>query len=69
MAQRTFEISQEQYQSMADDSGGFCIGCGAEASGVEPDARNYKCEDCGQPSVFGIEELLIMGQIEFTDDD
>jgi len=42
-----------------DDSIGFCKACGAETSGVEPDARNYECEACGQPQVFGAEELLI----------
>jgi len=44
----------------ADDSLGFCIECGAEANGVEPDARRYTCESCGKPNVYGAEELLIM---------
>ena len=39
---------------------GFCIDCGSEESDVEPDARNYRCEACGQKEVFGAEELLIM---------
>jgi predicted RNA-binding Zn-ribbon protein involved in translation (DUF1610 family) len=43
-----------------DDNVGFCRSCGAEAFYVEPDARNYKCEDCGEFEVFGAEELLIM---------
>lgn len=38
---------------------GFCIKCGAEAYGVEPDAREYECEECGENSVYGAEELLI----------
>jgi hypothetical protein len=38
---------------------GFCIACGAEAYGVEPDARDYICESCGQPKVYGAEELLM----------
>jgi len=38
---------------------GFCTACGAEQGGCEPDARGYECESCGQPSVFGAEELLI----------
>lgn len=42
-----------------DDSIGFCKACGAETSGVEPDARNYECEVCGERQVFGAEELLI----------
>ena len=44
-----------------DDNTGFCTGCGTEASGVEPDARKYICEACGQPKVYGAEELLMMG--------
>lgn len=39
---------------------GFCRACGEEASGCEPDARNYKCESCGACEVFGAEEALIM---------
>jgi predicted RNA-binding Zn-ribbon protein involved in translation (DUF1610 family) len=44
----------------ADDNLGFCIACGEEAYGVEPDARKYKCETCGKKKVYGAEELLIM---------
>lgn len=42
----------------ADDYIGFCVGCGTETSGVEPDARNFHCETCDRPLVFGAEELL-----------
>lgn len=41
-----------------DDHAGFCRACGAEAQGVEPDARNYTCEGCEEPQVFGAEEFL-----------
>ena len=30
-----------------------------EAEGVEPDARRYDCEICGEPGVYGAEELLL----------
>lgn len=43
----------------ADDNLGFCIACGEEAYGLEPDARKRKCESCGQKAVYGAEELLI----------
>ena len=47
--------------AIADDgSVGFCLACGQEAQGVEPDARRYHCESCGEPKVYGAEELLIM---------
>ena len=42
-----------------DDCLGFCISCGAEAYSVEPDARKYTCPVCGDPCVYGAEELLI----------
>ncbi len=41
------------------DNPGFCLECGAEVDGVEPDAQRYKCEVCGEPAVFGCEELLM----------
>jgi hypothetical protein len=44
----------------ADDSLGFCLACGEEANGVEPDARRYTCESCGAAKVYGAEELLMM---------
>lgn len=40
------------------DNPGFCIQCGCEADGVEPDAQRYTCESCGAPAVYGAEELL-----------
>lgn len=42
-----------------DDNEGFCTACGEEAGPVEPDARRYKCEACGENQVYGAEELLI----------
>ena len=42
------------------DNPGFCLSCGAEAEGVEPDARNYECEVCGANQVYGAEELAMM---------
>lgn len=41
------------------DNPGICIACGNEQEGCEPDARNYECEACGEPQVFGAEELLL----------
>ena len=41
------------------DNPGFCLRCGAEADGCEPDARRYRCESCDALQVYGAEELLI----------
>lgn len=43
-----------------DDYLGFCLACGNEQGGCEPDAREYKCEACGERKVYGAEECLIM---------
>lgn len=40
------------------DNPGFCIACGFEAGGVEPDARRHECESCGARAVYGAEELF-----------
>ncbi len=45
----------------SDDSTGFCLACGEQAYGIEPDAHGYTCDSCGQPKVYGAEELLMMG--------
>jgi hypothetical protein len=37
---------------------GFCLACGMDVDGVEPDARGDRCESCGAPRVYGAEEVL-----------
>lgn len=44
-----------------DDCTGFCIHCGFEQSGVEPDAQKYECEACERRGVYGAEQLVLMG--------
>ena len=41
------------------DNPGFCIVCGVDAEGCEPDMRRGKCEACGKRAVFGADELLL----------
>ena len=48
------------------DSTGFCIGCGAEVDGIEPDVCKDECERCGESAVYGVEELALMGYVIFT---
>lgn len=38
---------------------GFCIACGADHDGCEPDARNYKCYECGKREVYGAEQVML----------
>ena len=46
--------------AIEDGTIGFCIECGHEQDGCEPDAREYLCENCSKKSVYGAEEILIM---------
>jgi len=51
------EAVERQHSSL--DNPGFCVACGEEAEGCEPDARKYPCEYCEQKAVYGAEELLL----------
>ena len=44
----------------ANDYIGFCIKCGKEMYGCEPDMTHGECENCECRAVYGAEELLIM---------
>lgn len=45
-------------QQLDLDNPGFCVACGNEQEGCEPDARKYECEACGENKVYGAEELM-----------
>lgn len=62
----TFEFTESEFLASSDDHEGRCTKCGAEAYGVEPDARKYTCEECGEAAVYGLEELLMMGLVEIA---
>ena len=58
MSQVEFEDARESYQ-------GFCTECNEITidGGVEPDATDYYCDSCGNDTVVGMEEALLMGEI------
>lgn len=58
-----FVPSFDEIEEAAEEMAGFCISCGATADRVEPDARRYTCEACGEPRVYGAEELVLMGLV------
>lgn len=60
-AKRTF--TQSRIEQASAEHNGFCIGCGHEQGECEPDVRGFKCEDCGQPKVYGTAELVLMGNV------
>lgn len=69
--QLMFLLSESEYAAMDDECIGLCVICGEERSQTEPDAENYPCasEECLQEKVFGVPQLLIMGQVDIVDDD
>ena len=58
----TFDL--ETIESAMEDYIGFCISCGDEHGQCEPDAHEYTCEQCKTPTVYGAEELIIMGLVK-----
>jgi len=56
-ADRIFEAVEREFTTL--DNPGFCLHCGAEADGCEPDAGQYPCESCGETAVYGAAEILI----------
>lgn len=63
------QMTKSDYAYLSEDSFGVCIQCGAEIDGIEPDARRYECPECGHLAVYGLEEALLIGQIEFVDEE
>lgn len=55
----TVEVIKEAIENQQ----GFCISCGAVHDCIEPDARGYKCDECGAEKVFGAEEIILMGRV------
>ena len=65
---KSISISEEEYKIHEEDYDGICIKCGEwKFGGCEPDARNYKCDECGNMSVFGTMEAMISGFIDIGD--
>lgn len=58
---RTFTL--EQIAEASALQAGYCVGCGAMREECEPDAREYQCDECKQPLVYGAEELMLMGRV------
>lgn len=57
-AERICEAVERHNTSL--DNPGFCVACGDEQDGCEPDMERGECEHCGKRAVYGAEQLLIM---------
>lgn len=55
--ERVIEAVRRQETTL--DNPGFCIACGIEQEGCEPDARKYPCESCEKRTVYGASEIMM----------
>ena len=63
------QMPESDYQYAVDNDEGFCTSCkDFTRDCCEPDACNYPCPECEQRTVYGAEEALMMGLIEFSDE-
>ena len=62
-------MTPEEYEENVEENNGFCTTCKKITvfGGCEPDAREYECPDCGNSTVYGTEEALIMGVIKIDE--
>ena len=60
-----YEVIEQAIES--DEYIGYCLACGSEHEGIEPDAREYLCDQCSSHQVYGAEEILIMGMADMEE--
>ena len=59
------ELDYDEIEEMIYEGGmGICTKCCSLQSGVEPDAEGYICENCGEATVMGIENAVVMMELE-----
>lgn len=57
-------VMTAEFQRLAmDGTTGFCLACGHDQEGCEPDTKKDVCESCEAPKVYGLEQLIIMNLI------
>jgi hypothetical protein len=63
------DLAQTELEDNPDGYGGFCASCGEYHDNVEPDAAQYTCGNCGKPTVYGCENIVIVeGYVELLND-
>lgn len=66
-SEKPIPITEDEYFVAMEEYWGICLNCEhIQEGGVEPDARNYPCENCDQNQIFGFEEALLMGKLEIA---
>lgn len=67
---KKLEMTESEFSELSDSYAGICLACGEiQYDGVEPDAEEYECESCAENQVMGLEQALICGHLELTEDE
>ena len=62
------KVSPEKLNKLLlDGTEGYCTHCGSFQHSVAPEARNDTCETCSNTTVFGVEELVALKQVQVLD--
>jgi len=58
-------LNYEEVLDYTECYAGYCTDCNqiTQDYGVEPDAEKYSCLECGEHTVMGIENAILMGHI------
>ncbi len=64
------KMTQEKYESHFDNDAGYCTHCKEiTMAGVESDAQEYECSECGNESVMGLDLAIELEHIVVTDEE
>jgi len=54
----------EHVQEAENEMFAICLDCGAEKECCEPDVEGVVCDECGESSVTGPLNILVMGLVD-----
>jgi hypothetical protein len=65
MSKKHKKISVALYWQLCSEDAGWCSACDDfTGSGIEPDAEGYTCPGCGEDTLCGVEQAMILGLID-----
>jgi hypothetical protein len=69
MKYELIKMTETTFRNLCREYEGICIKCRFVQTGCEPDSRRYECESCGERTVYGAEQAMIMGLIDFVENE
>lgn len=62
-------LTVQQLEEAENECSGYCISCGYNQPGVEPDAEGYACQECGCRAVAGPVLLVFSQHVNVIEDE